>query len=115
MDNHEEKPQDGTLIFGGSPTKKETAPSNEDGKAEEAAEVVDEILHLMDLDADVEIREDDERIVLDVDGPDAGRAIGKKCDTRCDSVLVNKIINRFAGCASPHRRRFRRLPRSARS
>jgi len=49
-----------------------------DGKAQEAQEVLEDLLDHMDLDADVAIREDDERIVLDIEGPDAGRAIGKK-------------------------------------
>lgn len=67
-----------------------------DGKAEEALDVLDGILARMDLDTEVSIREDGERIVLDVDGPDAGRAIGRKGQT-LDALqfLVNKIVNRF--------------------
>jgi spoIIIJ-associated protein len=67
-----------------------------DGKAEEAADIVAEILDHMDLDVDVTVREDGERVVLDVDGPDAGRVIGKKGQT-LDAIqfLVNKIVNRF--------------------
>jgi spoIIIJ-associated protein len=67
-----------------------------DGKAEEAADVLIEILDHMDLDVDVEVRDDAERVVLDVDGPDAGRVIGKKGQT-LDALqfLVNKIVNRF--------------------
>lgn len=69
-----------------------------DGKAEESQDVLEDLLDHMDLDADVEIREDGERIVLDVEGPDAGRAIGKKGQT-LDALqfLVNKIVNRFPG------------------
>ena len=50
----------------------------------------------MDLDTSVDIREDDERVTLDVTGPDAGRAIGRKGQT-LDALqfLVNKIVNRF--------------------
>ncbi len=68
----------------------------EDGKADYAKEVLEGILDRMDLEADVEIREDDERVVLDVTGEDAGRAIGKKGQT-LDALqfLVNKIVNRF--------------------
>jgi spoIIIJ-associated protein len=67
-----------------------------DGKAERARDMLEEILARMDLDAEVLIREDGERVVLDVDGEDAGRAIGKKGQT-LDALqfLVNKIVNRF--------------------
>lgn len=67
-----------------------------DGKAEQAAEALAEIMRRMDLDARVSVREDGERIVLDIDGPDSGRAIGKKGQT-LDALqfLVNKIVNRF--------------------
>lgn len=67
-----------------------------DGKAEQAAEALAEMMRRMDLEARVSVREDDERIVLDIDGPDSGRAIGKKGQT-LDALqfLVNKIVNRF--------------------
>ncbi len=68
----------------------------EDGKADYAKEVLEGILDRMDLEARVRIREDEERIVLDVTGEDAGRAIGKKGQT-LDALqfLVNKVVNRF--------------------
>jgi len=67
-----------------------------DGKAEDALEVLSDLLEHMDLDAKAGIRDDGERIVLDVSGEDAGRAIGKKGQT-LDALqfLVNKIVNRF--------------------
>lgn len=67
-----------------------------DGKAEEALDLLDEIFDLMDLDVDIDIREDGERVVLDVTGRDAGRVIGKKGMT-LDALqfLLNKILNRF--------------------
>jgi spoIIIJ-associated protein len=67
-----------------------------DGKAEAALEALGGILDWMDLDCDVDIREDGERVVLDITGPDAGRAIGKKGNT-LDALqfLVNKMVNRF--------------------
>ena len=67
-----------------------------DGKAEESVDILDGLLARMDLDTDITIREDDERIVLDVTGPDAGRAIGRKGQT-LDALqfLVNKVVNRF--------------------
>jgi spoIIIJ-associated protein len=73
-----------------------SAGSPGDGKAEQAADVLDGILARMDLDTEVTVRDDGEKIVLDVDGPDAGRAIGRKGQT-LDALqfLVNKIVNRF--------------------
>lgn len=67
-----------------------------DGKAEQAAELVQQLLGHMSLEARVLIREDGERVVLDLDGTDAGRAIGKKGQT-LDALqfLANKIVNRF--------------------
>lgn len=64
-------------------------------KAEHAMEALVGILEHMGLDAEVIIREDGEDIVLDLQGPDAGRAIGKKGQT-LDALqfLVNKIVNR---------------------
>lgn len=67
-----------------------------DGKAEQAAEVLQELLSHMDLEARVHIRADADRIELDVSGEDTGRVIGKKGQT-LDALqfLVNKIVNRF--------------------
>jgi spoIIIJ-associated protein len=73
---------------------KERRPED-DEKADDARRVTQSILDRMDLDARVTIREDDERVVLDIDGPDAGRAIGKKGMTlEALQFLVNKIVNR---------------------
>jgi spoIIIJ-associated protein len=67
----------------------------DDEKADDARRVTQGILDRMDLDARVTVREDDERVVLDIDGPDAGRAIGKKGMTlEALQFLVNKIVNR---------------------
>ena len=81
MDERKNEPQDGALFVTEAPAKdaarrkkaddQRGAPG--DGKAEESAELLDEILDLMDLDVDVDIRDDDEKVVLDVTGPDAGR------------------------------------------
>lgn len=104
MDERKNKPpQDGALIVDSSEAGEldeelddSKAGRPGDGKAEEAADVLAEILEHMDLEVDVEIRDDAERIVLDVDGPDAGRVIGKKGQT-LDALqfLLNKIVNRF--------------------
>ncbi len=69
---------------------------SDDGKADDARRVTQGILDRMDLEASARIREDDEdRIVIDVEGPDAGRAIGKKGMTlEALQFLVNKIVNR---------------------
>lgn len=73
-----------------------------DGKAEESMEMLSGIITRMGLALRVTIREDGERIILDVDGNDAGRAIGKKGQT-LDALqfLINKMMNRTS-----HGRRF---------
>lgn len=62
---------------------------------ERAREVLDGILSRMGVKTSVEAREDDERIVLEVTGPDAGYVIGKKGQT-LDALqfLVGKIVHR---------------------
>lgn len=68
----------------------------EDGKAELASEMLNEILKRMGLTVDVTVREDAEEVILDCAGEDAGRVIGKKGQT-LDALqfLINKIVNRF--------------------
>lgn len=68
----------------------------EDGKAELASEMLNEILKRMALTVDVTVREDAEEVILDCAGEDAGRVIGKKGQT-LDALqfLINKIVNRF--------------------
>jgi len=94
---------DGALLIDeeAEPAEKEPAggevPAQEDGKAELACEMLTEILARMDLAAQVSIREDsEERVVLNVQGDDVGRIIGKKGQT-LDSLqfIINKIVNRF--------------------
>ncbi|MDD9934545.1 MAG: KH domain-containing protein [Myxococcales bacterium] len=92
---------DGALIVDedaeeGAAAKSGDDDVQEDGKAELAVEMVEEIVQRMGLDVRVEIREDADEVVLDLDGPDAGRAIGKKGQT-LDALqfLINKIVNRF--------------------
>ncbi len=70
---------------------------SEDERADYAADVLQSILDHMDFDTDVEVREEnDTQIILDIDGPDAGRAIGKRGQT-LDALqfMVNKMVNRF--------------------
>lgn len=68
----------------------------EDGKADLASEMLNEILKRMGLTVEVTLREDAEEVILDVAGEDAGRVIGKKGQT-LDALqfLINKIVNRF--------------------
>ncbi len=99
MDERENEARDGALLVTpdeGKGRREGTDGTPGDGKAEESAELLDEILEMMDLDVEVEIRDDDERVVLDVTGRDAGRVIGKKGQT-LDALqfLLNKILNRF--------------------
>lgn len=103
MDEHDrdEGPLDGALLVDGA-REDDDAAFDEDGKADYAKEILEGILDRMGLEAEVEIREDDEQVVLDVTGEDAGRAIGKKGQT-LDALqfIVNKVVNRF-----PENRRY---------
>lgn len=96
MEERKNKPQDGALIAGQHAPVQDASQFAGDGKAEDAAEVLEELCTLMDLEVQIEVREDGERIVLDAMGEDAGRVIGKKGQT-LDALqfLINKIVNRF--------------------
>lgn len=65
--------------------------------AESAREVLGEILTRMGLVAQVEVKEDDEHIVLDVKGPESGLVIGKQGQT-LDALqyLVARMVHRGA-------------------
>ncbi len=95
MDELKSKPRDGALILD-QQTQEDPGRYAGDGKAEEAAEILEELINLMDLDVRVDIRSDAERIELDVTGEDSGRVIGKKGAT-LDALqfLINKMVNRF--------------------
>jgi spoIIIJ-associated protein len=66
--------------------------------ADDAAEVLRKLLAAMGLEAEVVAQEDDERITLEVRGPETGLVIGKKGQT-LDALqyLVNKIVSRSVG------------------
>ena len=92
---------DGALFIDDEDAESSTAGDydsdpSEDGKAELALEMVQEILKRMSLEVHVEVRDDAEEVVLDLSGEDTGRVIGKKGQT-LDALqfLVNKIVNRF--------------------
>ncbi len=96
-----DKPREGALLVGQPMPEraKEPVPSKEpeefSEKAEEAIEALEGIVERMGLHIEVDVREDGDPIVLDVQGPDAGRAIGKKGQTlEALQFLVNKIVNR---------------------
>jgi spoIIIJ-associated protein len=86
---------DGALLIDAPATRREITPEDEE-KAEEACTALIGIIARMGLEAQVSVRERGERIVLDVSGADAGRAIGKKGQT-LDALqfIVNKVVNRF--------------------
>lgn len=92
---------DGALFIDGAESRRADREQDE-AKAQQARDVLVGIVTRMGLDADVKIREVGERVVLDVTGPDAGRAIGKKGQT-LDALqfIVNKVVNRF-----PENRRY---------
>ena len=97
---------DGALILDGDSdeaedleprSRKASGPvDTEDGKADLALEMLNEILKRMSLHVDTKIRDDGEEVVLDIDGEDIGRVIGKKGQT-LDALqfVINKIVNRF--------------------
>lgn len=100
-DDDDDDALDGALFIDGSEPRRESREDDEE-KAKEAREVLVGIVSRMGLNADVNVREAGERVVLDVTGPDAGRAIGKKGQT-LDALqfIVNKVVNRF-----PENRRY---------
>lgn len=91
---------DGALLVDGPDLDDEEGATGgaivDEAKADHAREVLDSIVKRMGLEASVAVREIGERVVLDVSGPDAGRAIGKKGQT-LDALqfIVNKVVNRF--------------------
>jgi spoIIIJ-associated protein len=101
VDEREQDQLDGALLLGDDEDDDEVASTSRagDGKAEQAAEILSGIVSRMALEARVSVREDGERVVLDVSGEDAGRVIGKKGQT-LDALqfLVNKVVNRFPEC-----------------
>jgi spoIIIJ-associated protein len=65
---------------------------------DKAAEVLRKLLAEMGVEAEVAASEDDERVSLEVKGPETGLVIGKKGAT-LDALqyLVNKIVSRAQG------------------
>jgi spoIIIJ-associated protein len=74
----------------------------EESKRGEAERVLSEVLRRMGVEAQVQATENEERITLDIAGPESGLVIGKKGLT-LDALqyLVNKIVNREAEGRKP--------------
>lgn len=72
----------------------------DDGRADAALDFIIDVLAAMDMDVTVDLLEPDEgdspgEIHLDIDGPDAGRIIGKKGQVLSAlQFLANRVINR---------------------
>ena len=78
MDELKNKPRDGALFLDQPAAQEDPAQFAGDGKAEEAAEILEELINLMDLDVQVEIRSDAERIELNATGEDIA---GNRCES----------------------------------
>jgi len=65
-------------------------------KANQALDVLEDLVDHMGFDVTIDGIQEDERVDIEMSGPDAGRVIGKKGQT-LDALqfLVNKIVNRF--------------------
>lgn len=81
-DDRDKGPREGALLVDDEldekARRKKRSHDYDPAQAEDAANILEDLFDIMDIDADVTIREDGEKIVLDVTGPEAGRAIGKK-------------------------------------
>ena len=89
-------------------TVKETAPAAEEGAglppdassheaAETAKKTLQDILSLLGMEAGVQLKEEEERIVLNIEGDGSGLLIGRKGQT-LDALeyLINKIVHKGA-------------------
>lgn len=76
------------------------APFEEDGRADTALDFVIDVLATMGMDCTVDLLENEptdppEEIRLEIEGPDAGRIIGKKGQTLAAlQFLANRVVNR---------------------
>jgi spoIIIJ-associated protein len=66
-------------------------------KDRDAREVLGEILRRMGIDATIDVRDEADRVVLDIQGPEAGLVIGKKGQTlEALQFLLSKMVHRGA-------------------
>jgi spoIIIJ-associated protein len=80
------------------PEATQAAPLEEGGQAADARGLVARIVAALELDATVDVREDDEQVVVTVSGPDVALLIGRHGQT-IDAVqyLMNAIAHRAHG------------------
>ena len=87
-----------TLKEGGAPRIPEARPSvalSDNQAAETAKKTLQDILRLLEVEATVDLKEDPERILLDIQGDGSGLLIGRKGQT-LDAIeyLINKIVHK---------------------
>jgi len=87
-----------TLKEGGAPRIPEARPSvalSDNQAAETAKKTLQDILRLLEVEATVDLKEDSERILLDIQGDGSGLLIGRKGQT-LDAIeyLINKIVHK---------------------
>jgi spoIIIJ-associated protein len=83
-----------------APRSPETRPSAaypDNQAAETAKKTLEDILRLLEVEATVDLKEDSERILLDIRGDGSGLLIGRKGQT-LDAMeyLINKIVHKDA-------------------
>jgi spoIIIJ-associated protein len=70
-------------------------PGDEENKGSKAKTVLENILQRFEADATVELKEDDERILLDIKGDGSGLLIGRRGQTlNALQYIINKIVSR---------------------
>ena len=89
-----------TVKEGAAPRTPEARPSaalSDNQAAETAKKTLQEILRLLEVEATVELKEDSERILLNIQGDGSGLLIGRKGQT-LDAMeyLINKIVHKDA-------------------
>ena len=87
-------------VKGGAAPRSEARPSvplSDNQAAEAAKKTLQEILRLLEVEATVELKEDSERILLNIQGDGSGLLIGRKGQT-LDAMeyLINKIVHKDA-------------------
>jgi len=79
-----------------APRQEPEAPSSEDAHlAQEAQKILKDLLERLEIDGQVEVQEDSERIYLSIKGDGSGLLIGRKGQT-LDALeyLLNKIVHK---------------------
>ena len=89
-----------TVKEGAAPRTSEARPSaalSDNQAAETAKKTLQDILRLLEVEATVELKEDSERILLNIQGDGSGLLIGRKGQT-LDAMeyLINKIVHKDA-------------------